>query len=94
MKYRKIQELSAVFDTMEREYAAYTRHFDGVQIKENEFSDIPEDIAKVIKGVFGPQASEWIYRKIPALDDQRVVDIIHTEVGRKAVKLILFRAPL
>lgn len=94
MKYRKIQELSAVFDTMEREYAAYARHFDGVQLKENELSGIPEDIARVIKGVFGAQASEWVCRKVPAFDDQRVVDIIHTEAGRKAVKLILLRVPL
>ena len=89
MERHKIKELATIFDSLESEYCNFSQHFDGISVEENELPGIPAELAKVIKGVLGAQSSKWIYRKVPALDNQ-----IKTEAGYKAVKLILMRMPL
>ena len=39
------------------------------------------------------EKDEWANKIIPALDYQRVVDLVKTEEGLNAVKLILMRMP-
>ena len=94
MERHKIKELATIFDFLESEYCNFSQHFDGISVEENELPGIPAELAKVIKGVLGAQSSKWIYRKVPALDNQCAADLIKTEAGYKAVKLILMRMPL
>ena len=94
MERHKIKELATIFDSLELEYCNFSQHFDGISVEVNELPDIPIELARVIKGVLGAEASEWIYKKVPALDNQCAADMIKTESGCKAVKLILMRMPL
>ena len=94
MECHKIQELALIFDSLEAEYCNFSQHFDGISVEENELPGIPTELTKVIKGVLGTQSSRWIYKKVPALNHQCPADMIKTEAGYKAVKLILMRMPL
>lgn len=89
----QIDRLAKIYDSVESQYEKYVKHFDDIHLEESELIEFPTDLAKVIKGTLGTQRFEWIQKKIPALNGQRVVDLIKTENGLKAVKLILFRMP-
>ena len=93
MNSEKIQELSKIYKSMEEQYIRFSHHFDNIQVETNELPGIPVDVAKVIKGMLGMEKDEWANKIIPALDYQRVVDLVKTEEGQNAVKIILIRMP-
>lgn len=89
----KIKELARIYDTMEKQYKKFSQLFTDVPVEKNELCEIPAEVARVVKGVLGVQAEDWVRGEIPALDFQCVSDLVKTEDGLKAVKLILLRMP-
>jgi len=64
--------------------------YDCVKLKEDEFSEVPKDIARVIVGMLGKeQANEWVKKPLQRLDNQKVIDLIKNEKGVIALKVFL-----
>lgn len=88
-----IDKLAKIYDTVELQYNQYAKHFENVSLKESELKEFPAELAKVIRGTWGEQSIKWVQNKVPALDNRRPVDLVKTECGIKALKMILFRMP-
>lgn len=91
MGSERVSFLTQLFGHMEKQYEIYERAFDCVEVNNEELPQIPTELLKVIKGKLGDEMSDWVKKEIPALDNQKVVDLVKTQDGIKAVKMLLFR---
>ncbi|WP_187274119.1 MbcA/ParS/Xre antitoxin family protein [Paenibacillus sp. N3.4] len=55
--------------------------------------EIDTEIKIVLIVRFQSYAREWLHKKVPALDEQKPMELLATESGTKAVKEALLRIP-
>lgn len=55
--------------------------------------NIPDDIKIALIYKFEKYASEWIYKKVPALEETKPIDLLQTENGIKILKAAIMRIP-
>ncbi len=64
--------------------------FNCVNVEGDDFKEIPEDIARVIVGTIGKtQSKDWINKPLERLDNQKVIDLVKSEKGKRALKIFL-----
>jgi hypothetical protein len=54
---------------------------------------IPKDIKIVTIGYLKKHAKEWLYAEIPAIENQRPIDLLNSHNGTTALKAALIRLP-
>lgn len=55
---------------------------------------IPQDIINVLDGLMGEAAVAWIDRPLTLLDNETARNLVKTEEGYRALKVLLTRMPL
>ncbi len=55
---------------------------------------IPQDIINVLDGLMGESAVKWVDTPLQMLDNETARNLVKTEDGYKALKVLLTRMPL
>ena len=55
---------------------------------------IPQDVINVLYGLMGENAVKWVDNPIPLLDNAMARNLVKTEEGYRALKVLLTRMPL
>ena len=89
---KTISALSTAYD--EKNWLNFVNSFKEIPVQSEILDAIPRDIRRVLINLLGlKESEEWIIKKLKALDNNSVLDLISSEVGIKAVKMYIITMP-
>ncbi|WP_226535913.1 antitoxin Xre/MbcA/ParS toxin-binding domain-containing protein [Fictibacillus halophilus] len=92
MKCPVINSLSNSYN--EEYWNKFASSFPSVEIKENFNSNIPNDILNALVGVLGESVIEqWLNTELKLLDNKKAIDLMQSENGLKALKMLIISLP-
>lgn len=91
----KCPAINSLSDSYNEEYwNKFASSFPKVEIKENFNCNIPNDILKALVGVLGESVLEqWLNTELKLLDNKKAIDLIHSEKGLRALKMLIISLP-
>jgi hypothetical protein len=92
MKCPAINSLSNNYN--EEYWNKFASSFPSVKIKENFNSNIPNDILNALVGVLGESIIEqWLNTELKLLDNKKAIDLMQSEKGLRALKMLIISLP-
>ena len=75
-----------------QDWKAYSRCFRETEIPEKLLDIMPDDIIRPLLYLLGDDYTQiWINKEIKALDNQKPVELVKTDIGRRALKEFVMR---